>query len=86
MNDVFTLNPLLSPPRWGWGGGAYLFQAHLRRGGLNINIDGELIWEGVLFNLETPMLSVLRKELEAQVQDVLGHAAEDQNETRTSSW
>ena len=32
------------------------------------------------------MVSVLRKELEAQVQDVLGHAAEDQNETRPSSW
>ena len=85
MNDVFTLNPLLSPPR-GRGGGAYLLQAHLRRGGLNINIDRGLIWEGVLFNLETTMVSVLRKELEAQVQDVLGHAAEDQSETRPSSW
>ena len=31
------------------------------------------------------MVSVLRKELEAQVQDLLGHAAEDQKEIRTSS-
>ena len=38
------------------GGGAYLFQAHLRGGGL--------IEKGHLFNLEMTMVSVLHKELE----------------------
>ena len=42
--------------------GAYLFQAHLRKGGLIET--GELIWEGVIFDLETKMISVLHKELE----------------------
>ena len=51
----------------------------------NINEDWGLILEGVLFNLETTMVSVRRKELEAQVQEVLGHAAEGQNQIRTSS-
>ena len=86
MNDVFTLNPLLSPPREKGEGGGLFISSPFEKGGLNINIDRGLIWEGVLFNLETTMVSVLRKELEAQVQDVLGHAAEDQNETRPSSW
>ena len=35
---------------------AYLFQAHLRGGGL--------IWEGDLFNLKKTVESVLHKELE----------------------
>ena len=58
MNHVYTLNPLSSSP--GGGGG----------GGLHINEDGGLILEGVLFYLETMMVSVVRKELEAQVQEV----------------
>ena len=52
---------------------------------MNINEDWGLILEGVLFNLEATMVSVRRKELEAQVQEVLGHAAEGQNQIRTSS-
>ena len=78
MNDVYTLNPLLSSPggliyfKPIWEGGLILIQtrAYLRRG---------------LINLETTMVSVLRKELEVQVREVLGHAAEDQNQIRTSS-
>ena len=50
-----------------------------------------LIWEGGLFNLEKTMVSVLHKELEYKVEKlkykkVGGHAAEDQNQIRTSSW
>ena len=49
---------------------------------------------GGLFNLETMMVSVLHKRLEykgeepggrAQAQEVLGQAAEEQNQNRTSS-
>ena len=43
----------INPPK-----GAYLFQAHLMGGG------GGLIWDGVLFNLEKTMVSVLHKYLE----------------------
>ena len=65
------MNPLLSP----WG--AYLFQRHLRGGGL--------------FNLEKTMVLVLHKELEYKVEKLkykkVGvHAAEDQNQIRTSNW
>ena len=56
MNHVYTLNPLGGGGVWG--------------GGLNINEDGGLILEGVLFYLETMMVSVVRKELEAHVQEV----------------
>ena len=45
----------------GRGGGAYLFQAHLRGG-------GGLIEAGHLFNLEMMMVSVLYKELEYKVE------------------
>ena len=53
--------------------------------------EGVLIWEGGLFNLEKMMVSVLHKELECKVEKlkykkVRGHAAEDQNQIRTSSW
>ena len=46
---------------------------------------------GGLFNLEKTMVSVLHKELEYKVKKlknkkVGGHAAEDQNQIRTSSW
>ena len=76
----------------GRGGGAYLFQAHLRGG-------GGLIEAGHLFNLEMMMVSVLYKELEyiykeleykveklqEKVQEVGGHTVEDQNQIWTSS-
>ena len=65
------MNPLLSP----WG--AYINQRHLRGGGL--------------FNLEKTMVLVLHKELEYKVEKLkykkVGvHAAEDQNQIRTSNW
>ena len=52
---------------------------------------GGLISEGGLFNLDTTIVSVLHKKTriqsgKAQVQKVLGHAAEDQNQIRASSW
>ena len=52
---------------------------------------GGLIETGGLFNLETTMVSVLHKELEYKVEElkykkVLGHAAKDQNQIRSSSW
>ena len=63
------------------------------RGGLFISspFEGELNRDGGLFNLETTMVSVLHKELEYKVEKlkykkVGGHAAEDQNQIRTSSW
>ena len=43
ITDIRTVNPLLSP--WGGaggGGGAYLFQAHLKRREGVLNRDGEL--------------------------------------------
>ena len=61
--------------------------------GDRLNRDGGLIWEGGagLFNLETTMVSVLHKELEWKVEKlkyrkVEHHAAEDQNQMRSSSW
>ena len=74
-NDVSSL---LRPP------GAYLFQAHLRGGGLNR--------DGGLYNLGKTMVPVLHKEfIEYKVEKlenkrVGGHAGEDQNQIRTSSW
>ena len=74
-----TVNPLLSSPR------VYLFQ------GGELNRGGGLIWEGGLFNLAKTTVSLLHKDLEykveklRQVQKVLGHEAEDQNQIRTSS-
>ena len=46
---------------------------------------------GAYSNLEKTMVSVLHKELEYKVEKlknkkVAGHAAEDQNQIRTSSW
>ena len=54
-----TVNPLLSPR------GAYLFEAHLRRGLIE---TGGLFERGGLCNLETTMVSVLHKELEYKVE------------------
>ena len=82
-----TVNPLITPR------GAYLFQARLRDGGGGgvFNRDWGVILEGSLFNLEKTMVSVHQKELEYKVEKlkhkkVGGHAAEDQNEVRTSTW
>ena len=52
---------------------------------------GGLIETGGLFNLEKAVASVLHKELEYKVEKlknkkVGGHAAEDQNQIRTSRW
>ena len=46
---------------------------------------------GGFFNLKKTMVSVLHKELEHKVEKLKnkkagGHAAEDQNQIRTSSW
>ena len=54
-------------------------------------ISSPLVGGGDLFNLEKTMVSVLHKELEYKVEKlkckkVRGHAAEDQNQIRTSSW
>ena len=52
-------------------------------------LEGE---RGGLFNLEKTMVSVLHRELEYKAEETLknkkvgGHAAEDQNQIRTSSW
>ena len=88
MTRNHTVNPLLSPS--GWGGGACLFQVHLWGGGGLIEA-GDLLEMGDLFNLEKTMVSVLHKELEQKVEELKnkrdgGHAAEDQNQIRTSSW
>ena len=75
----------IKPPEG--GGGGYFFKPTW--GGL---IETELIWEeGALLQLEKTMVSVLRKELEYKVEKlkykkVEHHAAEDQNQIRTSSW
>ena len=85
-NFGLTENPLhcIKPP-----GQLLFFQAHLRgRGG------GLFEREGLhAFNLEKTMISVLHKELqcvEYKVENLMykkvgGHAAEDQNQIRTSS-
>ena len=59
--------------------------------GGGVNTDGGLKSEGCLFHLEKTMVSVLHRELEYKVEKlkykkVGGHAAEDQNQVRTSSW
>ena len=90
MTRNHTVNPLLSP--WGGGGrGAYLFQVHLWGGEGGLIEAGDLLEMGGLFNLEKTMASVLHKELEQKVEKLKnkrdgGHAAEDQNQIRTSSW
>ena len=63
---------------------ACLFQAHLRESLIDTG------W-GCLFNLEKAMVSVLQKELgnkgeKLKYKKVGGHAADDQNQIRTSSW
>ena len=68
--------------------GVYLFKAYFR--GRLIETGG-LFKRGGLFKLETTMVSVLHKELAYKVEKlkhkkVGGHAADDQNQIRTSSW
>ena len=87
MTRNHTVNPLLSPS--GGGGGLIYFKSICGGGGL---IEaGDLLEMGDLFNLEKTMASVLHKELEQKVEKLKnkrdgGHAAEDQNQIRTSSW
>ena len=64
---------------------ACLFQAHLRESLIDTGCGG------CLFNLEKAMVSVLQKELgnkgeKLKYKKVGGHAADDQNQIRTSSW
>ena len=66
-------------------GGLIYFKPIWRGGGGGLNRDGGL------FNLETTMISILRKKLEYNVvklryKKVEGRAAEDQNQIRTTSW
>ena len=74
----------------GGGGGGIYFKARWGGGGGLIEA-GDLLEMGDLFNLEKTMASVLHKELEQKVEKFKnkrdgGHAAEDQNQIRTSSW
>ena len=64
--------------------GAYLFQAHLSRGLIETRGLFVIILrndDGISFPWRTRIRSG-----RANVQYVLGHAAEDQNQIRTSSW
>ena len=66
---------------------ACLFQAHLRESLIETGWGGG----GGFFNLEKAMVSVLQKELgnkgeKLKYKKVGGHAADDQNQIRTSSW
>ena len=68
-----------------WGGGGLFISSPFEGGG------GGLIETGGLFNLEKTMVSVLHKELEYEVEKlkykkIEVHAAEDQNQIRTSHW
>ena len=78
----------IKPP----GGGLFISSPFEGEGG-GLNRDWGLFQRrgGGLFNLETTMISILRKKLEYNVvklryKKVEGHAAEDQNQIRTSSW
>ena len=62
----------------------------MKGGGGDLIETGGLFERGGIFNLETMMVSVLHKELEYKVEklkyeiEVLGHAAENQNQIQTS--
>ena len=78
---VYTVNPVFNPPV-----GLFISSPFEGVGGGG----GRLIETGGLFNLETTIVSVLHKELEYKVEElkykkVLGHAAKDQNQIRSSS-
>ena len=62
--SVYYKKPSVKPLPPERGGGAYLFQAHLRE---EINKDRGLIWEGGMFILAELIISVPHKELECQV-------------------
>ena len=88
MTRNHTVNPLLSP--WG-GGGLFISSPFVGGGGGGLIEAGDLLEMGGLFNFEKTMASVLHKELEQKVEKLKnkndgGHAAEDQNQIRTSSW
>ena len=89
MTRNHTVNPLLSPS--GWGGGLIYFKSICGGVGGGLIEAGDLLEMGGLFNFEKTMASVLHKELEQIVEKLKnkndgGHAAEDQNQIRTSSW
>ena len=74
---ITTVNPLLSPP------GELIYFKSIWGGGL--------IEMGSLFDLKPTMVSVLHKELDCKVgklkyKKFVGHAAEDQNQIRSSTW
>ena len=85
-----TVNPLLSPR------GTYLFQAHLRWwwwwGGGLIETGGILETGGLVLytKIKIEIKKTSKQSGKAQVQEgwkkVGGHAAEDQNQIRTSIW
>ena len=71
---------LLSPPLW--GGGGTLLQTHLR--GELIEIRGLIQWskdDGI----SSPQRTTIQSR-KAWVQEVEGHAAEDQKQVQTPSW
>ena len=73
------------------GGGGLFISSPFVGGGGGLIEAGDLLEMGGLFNLEKTMVSVLHKELEQKVEKLKnkrdgGHAAEDQNQIRTSSW
>ena len=89
MTRNHTVNPLLSPS--GGGGEGLIYFKCICWGGGGLIEAGDLLEMGDLFNLEKTMASVLHKELEQKVEKLKnkrdgGHAAEDQNQIRTSSW
>ena len=65
--QVYTYRTSSIKPPLG-GGGAYLFQAHLREWGGLMETEGLFERGGGLFNLETTMVLVLHKELEYKVE------------------
>ena len=83
--QLYRKSSIKPPP----GGGLFISSPFVGGGGL---IEaGDLLEMGGLFNLEKTMVSVLHKELEQKVEKLKnkrdgGHAAEDQNQIRTSSW
>ena len=73
------------------GGGGLFISSPFVGGGGGLIEAGDLLEMGGLFNFEKTMASVLHKELEQKVEKLKnkndgGHAAEDQNQIRTSSW
>ena len=69
----------------------HIYFKPIEGGGGGLIETGGLFERGVLFNLEKMMVSVLLKEPEYKMEKlknkkVGAHAADDQNQIRTSSW